>query len=92
MAKNLYVGNLSSEVSEDQLRALFSEVGEVSKVTIMTDRYSGQPRGFGFVEMTSHEAGNEAIKRYNGYALAGRNLTVNEARPREDRPRGRDRY
>ncbi len=85
MAKNLYVGNLSSEVNEDQLRTLFSQVGEVSKVNIITDRETGQPRGFAFVEMSTQEAANAAINRFNGYSLAGRNLAVTEARPREER-------
>ncbi len=92
MAKTLYVGNLPFDVTEDQLRTLFSEVGEVSKVSIITDRFTGQPRGFAFVEMTSQEPGNEAIKRFNGYGLGGRNLIVNEARPREERSRDRDRF
>jgi RNA recognition motif-containing protein len=87
MAKNLYVGNLPFEVTEDELRTLFSQVGEVSSVNIITDRYTGQSRGFAFVEMTTQQAADEAIKRFNGSALGSRNLTVVEARPRGDRSR-----
>jgi len=91
MAKNLYVSNLSNDVNEEQLRTLFSEAGEVSKVSIITDRATGQPRGFAFVEMSTQEAANEAIKRFNGYSFTGKNLTVNEARPRESFGSGRGR-
>ena len=91
MAKNLYVGNLPYTINEDQLRSLFAQAGEVSTVNIIVDRDSDRPRGFAFVEMSTQEAANEAIKRFNGYQLDGRNLTVNEARPREERSGDRER-
>lgn len=87
MAKKLYVGNLSYNVTEGQLRELFSEVGEIADATVITDRDSGRSKGFGFVEMATEEQAQEAIKRFNGYTLDERPLTVNEARPREERPR-----
>ncbi len=87
MAKKLYIGNLSYTSTPEQVRALFSQVGEVTDVTIITDRETGRSRGFGFVEMATDEAGAEAIKRFNGYSLDNRSLTVNEARPRDERPR-----
>jgi cold-inducible RNA-binding protein len=85
MTKKLYVGNLSYSANEDQLRELFSQVGEIAEVTIITDRETGRSKGFGFVEMVTEDASREAIKRFNGYSLDNRNLTVNEARPREER-------
>jgi len=86
MAKKLYVGNLSYDTSEESLRTLFAEVGEVESVSIVTDRMSGRSRGFGFVEMATDEAAAEAISRLNGQLLDGRDLNVAEARP----PRSRD--
>ncbi len=86
MAKKLYVGNLSYNTTEAQVRALFSQVGEITDVALITDRETGRAKGFGFVEMATDEAAQEAIKRFNGYTLDNRNLTVNEARPREERP------
>jgi RNA recognition motif-containing protein len=83
MPQKLYVGNLSFNVTEDQLSTLFSEFGEVVSVKIITDSYSGRPRGFGFVEMENHE---EAISALNGKEYEGRPLTVNIARERS--PRG----
>ncbi len=88
MAKKLYVGNLPYSATQETLRALFAEVGEVSTVDIITDRDTGRSKGFGFVEMASDEAGDAAIKRFNGYSLDNRALTVNEARPREERSGG----
>jgi RNA recognition motif-containing protein len=88
MAKKLYVGNLSYGATQEQLRELFAQAGEVSDVSLVTDRDSGRPRGFGFVEMATEEGAQEAIKRFNGYTLDNRALTVNEARPREDRSGG----
>jgi RNA recognition motif-containing protein len=85
--KNIYVGNLSFDATEDQVRALFEAHGAVEKVSIITDRDTGQPRGFAFVEMTDDEAANKAMEAVNGTNLGGRNLTVNEARPKADRPR-----
>src|SRR5271169_3436753 len=85
--KNIYVGNLTFDATEDQVRGLFEAYGAVDKVSIITDRDSGQPRGFAFVEMTDDEAAGKAMEALNGTALGGRNLTVNEARPKMDRPR-----
>jgi RNA recognition motif-containing protein len=86
MANNLYVGNMSFSTTEDQLRELFSQYGTVSKVQVITDRETGRPRGFAFVEMSS--GGDQAIAAVNGMQLDGRTLTVNEAKPREDRGGG----
>lgn len=86
MAKKLYVGNLAYRTTEEQVRDLFEGVGEVTSVTLITDRETGRAKGFGFVEMANDEDADEAIKRFNGYSLDSRNLTVNEARPREERP------
>jgi cold-inducible RNA-binding protein len=86
--KNIYVGNLSFDASEDQVRSLFEAYGAVDKVNIITDRDSGQPRGFAFVEMTDDDAASKAIEALNGTNLSGRNLNINEARPKADRPRG----
>jgi cold-inducible RNA-binding protein len=88
---NIYVGNLARETSEDQLRQLFQEFGAVESVNIITDRYSGESRGFGFVEMPSKDEAMEAIAGLNGKDVGGRSLTVNEARPRPQRGGGRDR-
>ncbi len=88
MAKKLYVGNLSYNVTEAQLRTLFSEAGEVTEVSLITDRDTGRSKGFGFVEMGSDSEAQTAIQRFNGYTLDDRALTVNEARPREERPGG----
>jgi RNA recognition motif-containing protein len=82
------VGNLPYSVNEDQLRTLFTQVGEITSVTMITDRYTGESKGFGFVEMSTEDEAKEAIKRFNGYALDNRNLTVSEARPREERSGG----
>lgn len=84
---NIYVGNLAFGVSEQALRSLFSQYGDVTSVKIITDRDSGESRGFAFVEMTS--GGEAAIETLNGAPVEGRNITVNEARPREDRGGGR---
>ena len=85
--KNIYVGNLSFDATEDQVRSLFEAYGAVEKVSIITDRDSGQSRGFAFVEMPDDEAATKAMEGLNGTNLGGRNLTVNEARPKTDRPR-----
>src|SRR5258708_21265718 len=85
MSQKLYVGNLSYSTTEDQVRDLFAQVGEVASVSLMTDRETGRAKGFGFVEMSTAEQAQEAIKRFNGYTLDNRTLTVNEARPREER-------
>ncbi len=85
MNKKLYVGNLPYETTQEQIRELFAQAGEVAEVTLITDRETGRLKGFGFVEMATVEGSGEAIKRFNGYSLGERALTVNEARPREDR-------
>ena len=81
---NIYVGNLSYEVTEEELRQEFEAFGQVTSVSIITDKYSGRPRGFGFVEMASQSEGEAAITGLNGKALKERTLAVNEARPRSD--------
>jgi len=81
---NIYVGNLSYEVSEEELRQEFTAFGEVASVSILTDKYSGRPRGFGFVEMPSKSEAKAAIVGLNGKMLKDRPLNVNEARPRSD--------
>lgn len=88
MAKKLYVGNLPYQVTDQELRDLFSEAGEVSDVAVVTDRYTGQSKGFGFVEMATDEGATAAIERLNGSTLGNRQIVVNEARPREERPGG----
>ncbi len=79
---NIYVGNLSFDATEDEVRHLFTEYGEVSRVNLINDRDTGRPRGFGFVEMADRAAGEQAVERLNGVDLGGRSLTVNEAKPR----------
>lgn len=86
MSKNLYVGNLAFGTTQADLEQLFGQYGTVSKAQIITDRETGQSRGFAFVEMAS--GADEAIKALNLSQFQGRSITVNEARPREDRPRG----
>ena len=86
--KNIYVGNLSFGASEESVRALFATHGTVDRVSICTDRDSGQPRGFGFVEMANDAEGDKAIAAVNGVDLDGRALNVNEARPKTDRSSG----
>jgi cold-inducible RNA-binding protein len=85
MAMKLYVGNLSFQTSSEDLQQLFAQAGTVESATVVEDRDTGRSRGFGFVEMASKEDGDKAIQQFNGSDLNGRNLTVNEARPREDR-------
>jgi cold-inducible RNA-binding protein len=82
---NIYVGNLSYGMSEDELREAFSAYGDVSSVKILSDRETGRSRGFGFVEMPNQSEGEAAITQLNGKELGGRTLRVNEARPRERR-------
>jgi RNA recognition motif-containing protein len=81
MSIKLYVGNLSYEMTEEQLNTLFSEAGEVTSAKIITDRHTGQPRGFGFVEMGTKMDGQKAISMLNGRTVDGRPLSVNEAKP-----------
>ncbi len=89
MPVKLYVGNLAFETSSEDLEELFSAAGTVQSASIVSDRDTGRARGFGFVEMDSREAANAAIEAFNGREVAGRSLTVNEARPRENRDGGR---
>ena len=86
---NIYVGNLSRETTEDDLRQAFAELGQVESANIITDRFSGESRGFGFVEMPSKQEAEKAIEEMNGKDLMGRALNVNEARPKTDRGGGR---
>lgn len=87
MRKNIYVGGLPYAINDDQLEETFSEFGPVQSARVITDRMTGQSRGFGFVEMDEADAA-KAISSLNGSQLGGRTLTVNEARPREKRPGG----
>lgn len=84
---NLYVGNLAYSMRDDDLSALFSAHGEVDSARVIMDRASGRSKGFGFVEMSDEEAAKAAIEAINGTEVEGRNVVVNEARPREERPR-----
>jgi cold-inducible RNA-binding protein len=86
--KNIFVGNLSFNTNEDEVRQLFESYGQVDRVSIMTDRDTGRSRGFGFVEMTSNEDGEKAIAALNGSQLGGRTINVNEARPKAERVGG----
>jgi RNA recognition motif-containing protein len=89
---NIYVGNLPYNVTEEELREAFSEFGEVSSVNVIMDKYSGQSKGFGFVEMEKNSEAEEAIKALNESSLKGRNIKVNQAKPRDKRPQRRSRY
>jgi RNA recognition motif-containing protein len=87
---NIYVGNLAYSVTDSDLRELFSTYGEISTVNLITDKFSGQSKGFGFVEMDDNSQADAAIKGLNDTDLKGRNIKVNQAKPRADRPsRGR---
>jgi RNA recognition motif-containing protein len=86
--KNIFVGNLSFNTAEDELRQLFEPFGQVDRVSIMTDRDTGRSRGFGFVEMASNEDGEKAITALNGSQVGGRTINVNEARPKTERAGG----
>ena len=86
--KNLYVGNLPHSTTEAELRNIFEPHGAVEKVTLVTDRDTGRSRGFGFVEMTNASEADKAIAALNGSDLGGRPLTINEAKPKADRPGG----
>ena len=88
MSMKLYVGNLAFQTSSEELQQLFSQAGTVESASVVEDRETGRSRGFGFVEMATAEEGQAAIQQFNGKEVNGRSLTVNEARPREDRPRG----
>ncbi|MES9924838.1 MAG: RNA-binding protein [Candidatus Thiodiazotropha endolucinida] len=89
---NIYVGNLPWSVKDDELRQLFTEFGEVSSANVIMDKFSGRSRGFGFVEMPDSSAAENAIKALNEKEVGGRNLRVNEAKPREERPQRRSRH
>ena len=92
MPSKLYVGNLAYSVSNDDLHQLFSQVGQVQSATVITDKFSGQSKGFGFVEMTTAEEVANAIRQFDDTELKGRNIKVNEAKPRESSfSGGRDR-
>jgi cold-inducible RNA-binding protein len=88
MGRKIFVGNLSFSMGEAELRQLFEQKGGVESVTVMRDTGTGRSRGFGFIEMASEEAAQKAIAELNGYSVDGRNLTVNEARPRPERTGG----
>ncbi|MFL6351597.1 MAG: RNA recognition motif domain-containing protein [Bryobacteraceae bacterium] len=85
---NVFVGNLSFQTTQDDLNSIFSQYGAVERVNVVTDRTTGQPRGFAFVEMASRSEAETAISALNGTDLHGRTLNVNEARPKTDGPRG----
>jgi len=88
MATKLYVGNLSFRTSGDELRDMFSQAGTVESASVIEDRETGRSRGFGFVEMATAEEAAKAIEMFNGKEFGGRNLTVNEAKPKTDRGGG----
>lgn len=92
MGKNLYVGNISYDTTEDKLRELFGAHGEVASANVITDRDTGRPRGFAFVEMATEEAASAAIAALNDQMVDGRQIKVNEARPRQPRRNRRDSY
>ena len=81
---NIYVGNIAFDASEDEVRGLFASYGEVTNVNLLKDKFTGQPRGFGFVDMALDAEAQKAIHELNGRELRGRKLTVNQARPREE--------
>ena len=88
MSTKLYVGNLAFQTSSEEIQTLFAQAGTVESVSLIEDRETGRSRGFGFVEMSTKEEGAAAIQQFNGKDLGGRALTVNEAKPREDRGGG----
>ena len=88
MATKLYVGNLSFQTTSEDLKEHFAQAGNVESASVVEDRMTGRSRGFGFVEMATAEEAAAAIEQFNGKEFSGRNLTVNEARPRTDRPGG----
>jgi RNA recognition motif-containing protein len=87
MAKRIYVGGLPYSATEENLQDLFGASGTVTSATVITDKYTGQAKGFGFVEMSTDAEANSAINTLNGSLMGGRTLIVNEAKPREERPR-----
>src|SRR5689334_9456821 len=84
----IFVGNLGRDITEEDLRGAFSTFGKLTSVAVLKDKFTGEPRGFGFIEMEAKAEGQAAINSLNGTQLKGRTLTVNEARPKTDRPRG----
>jgi RNA recognition motif-containing protein len=88
MSQTLYVGGLSYSTTEESLKNYFATAGEVVSAQVISDRFSGRSRGFGFVEMASDEDANSAIEKFNGQEFEGRKLNVNIARPKSDQPRG----
>jgi RNA recognition motif-containing protein len=88
---NIYVGNLSYSVTEDELKTLFGVHGNITGVNLIKDKYSGDSKGFGFVDMEKQSEGEHAIKQLNGHTLDGRAITVNAARPRNDRSQSKPR-
>jgi len=92
MSKKIYVGNLSFDTNDDQLNKIFTPFGQVSSSRVIMDKYTGQSRGFGFVEMDNVEEANKAIADLNGKSVEGRTLKISEATPREDKPRGSGGY
>ncbi len=84
MNKNLYVGNLSFKVTDEDLKTNFAEAGEVASASIIKDKFTGQSKGFGFVEMKTEEGATQAIQKFNGGMLDGKAITVNEARPKKE--------
>jgi len=91
MSVNIYIGNLSYDVSEEKIKELFSKFGEVSSVKIITDQYSGRSKGFGFVEMNDKDSADKAIQELNGTDVLGRDIKVNLAKPKKDN-RSNNRY
>ncbi len=91
MPSKLYVGNLAYSVSNSDLEELFSQAGQVQSATVITDKFSGQSKGFGFVEMSTPEEAANAIRQFNDAELKGRNIKVNEAKPRESSSGGNSR-
>lgn len=89
MAKNLYVGNLSPEVTQNDLMVNFKEVGDVVSAVVIKDKFSGESKGFGFVEMGTEKEAQDAIQKFNGGELCGKKIVVSEARPRPDQRGGR---
>jgi cold-inducible RNA-binding protein len=85
MSTNIYVGNLSYDTTEDTLRTLFAEFGEVEAARVITDRYTGRSKGFGFVEMTAEDAAQKAIDALNGKSVDGREIRVDKAKPKTER-------
>ncbi|MDP5209649.1 RNA-binding protein [Microbulbifer sp. 2205BS26-8] len=84
---NIYIGNLAYGVTSDDLNEAFGAFGEISRATVITDRETGRSKGFGFVEMPNDDEARKAIEEMNDQPMSGRNIRVNEAKPREDRPR-----